>query len=84
MRDSFVVKIHQDGSQQFLYQDDHVLYQGQNLDVRRASNVTFDATAQQWFVINPDGSKLIDKGFDKRVDAIAAEISELEKRAASW
>jgi hypothetical protein len=80
-----VIRISPEGSLMFLYDDNHPLL-NEDVDVTtvmRASNVSFDNAEGVWRIheIQPDGMIVVHpEGYEKRSDAIQAEIAILEER----
>ena len=85
----YTVKIAPDGmSVSMLYREDNPLIEGgafSGKQMFRASDVRFDEDKQQWYVVirgeNGRGTHT-NRFFDKRSEAIAWEIEELERRLA--
>ncbi len=71
------IEIDNDGNIQTLYSDEVDLYAlGEVHSVRRASNVEFDETNQEWMVIQTSTGEIIHRN-KSREQAISWEIEEL-------
>jgi len=73
--DNFVLSISEDGTLSCLYNEVLDLRELGASNTRRASNVEWDNTSQQWVVTLANGEVL--GGWPKRSEAIAAEVDYL-------
>jgi hypothetical protein len=77
-----LVKIHPDGTKEMLYRDDCPLIPRKRIiSAERVSDVRFDSASRLWLVCHPETKKpLFPQGFERREDAIKAEIEYLENK----
>jgi len=77
-----LIIIHPDGTRESLYSDDNPLIPRERIiHDERVSDVQFSLEDSLWHVCHPTtGDRLFQKGFERRADAIKAEIAYLENR----
>jgi hypothetical protein len=77
-----VIRIEPDGSLTAIYSDDGLVSTLGNKTCERASDVVFDESVQAWGIqwrVPGIGDPTAGRRFDRRADAIAAEVTALEE-----
>jgi len=80
------IRISKEGEIFFMYDDESMLRDFGQLQIRRASNIRWDEVDQKWriWVVKPDGTEQrTEYVFTERKDAIQAEIDLLDKMLVS-